>query len=310
MNAIRAGLIGPPLEWMPQVMLVFLLCWRPWAAYSPRGSLPALLGIFQMVMVMVGLLAPSLAVAPSLWATIAASQFSWIFLAYHTADNHQYLIGYWCLTVWLALLSGAERGSTMITSNATLLIGLCFFCAVVSKLLTRRYRDGSMFTYLLLMDRRFLWLSTTVAGVSAGVQVAHSAAAARVRAGESAQVVVTSSPRLQTTALALTWWTVGVETLIAALFLTPLAGLEGPRIASFIAFALPTYLLIAVPAFGQILIIMLSATVPDPDLRTYLLIGSVALSLLTILPTYLMRLAQGHQQPQRREGAVPSVLFS
>jgi hypothetical protein len=302
-NAIRTGLAGAPLDWMPQVMLVFLLCWRPWAAYSPRGSLAALIGMCQTVLVMLGLLAPSLAASPSLWVAIAAAQLSWIPLAYHAADNHQYLIGYWCLTVWLALRAGGERGSDILRSNATLLIGLCFLCAVISKLMSHRYRDGSMFAYLLLMDPRFLMLATTVAGVSAATQAAHAAASGLVRA-EWGQVVVPISPRLQRTAVALSGWTIGVEALIAAVFLIPAPGFEGVRVASFVSFALPTYLFVAVPAFGQILTIMLAATVADLEMRTYLLSGAVALSLLTILPNHVMRLAQGHHRLQRREQTV------
>jgi hypothetical protein len=303
-SAIRATIAGAPIEWMPVVMLVFLLSWRPWAAYAPRGSTAAVVGMGQTVLVMLGLLAPSMAHSAGFWAAITVLHFAWVLLAYHAADNHQYLIGYWCLAICLALLLGGDAGSWLLTTNGRLLIGLCFLWAVLAKLAARRYRDGSMFVYLLLTDPRFMMLSTMAGGASAADYRAHAWAARRVRTGECHEAAAPVTTRLQRVALGLTWWTTGVEVFVAALFLAPFPNLDGLRAISFLAFALPTYLLVAVPAFGQVLTLMLAATVSDISMRAYLVSAAVALTLLTFLPTHLMRLVEGYHRLQMRRRAV------
>jgi hypothetical protein len=293
--ALQELVNGPPIVWMPTVTLVFLLLWHAWDVYAPVGSMADLAGKCTTVLAVMGLLVPPLAASPWLWLAIALAHFAWILAAYHTADNHQYLIGYWCATLAIALVEG-DRGSAVLATNGTLLIGLCFACAVGAKLVSRSYCDGSLFALLLLCDPRFMAIAELFGGVSVHDRQRHRAAAARVRSGASPRDVAPVSTRLRRVAIALTWWTVGIEAFVAVLFLMPVAGIENARLVTLSVFVVTTYLFVSVPGFGQILLLMAMPLAAGAEARSVMLLAAIALTPASFLPQVIMRLALGRQK--------------
>jgi hypothetical protein len=81
------------------------------------------------------------------------------------ADNHAYLLCYWCFAVSLALVSHDVAGC--LSLNGRLLIGWAFAFAVVWKLfLSPDYLDGRFFRVLMLTDSRFADFVQLVGGLS------------------------------------------------------------------------------------------------------------------------------------------------
>ena len=101
-----------------------------------------------------GLLFPRLMRQPLLWAAIAGLAGLRVLLDWPLADNHAYLLCYWCLAVALSLAAYDTEGC--LASNGRVLIGLVFGLAVLWKLgLSSDFVDGSFFQVTMLRDPRF-----------------------------------------------------------------------------------------------------------------------------------------------------------
>jgi len=70
---------------------------------------------------------------------------------WHSADNHKFLIGYWCLAFGCALR--AEQREEALALAARWMVALVFGLAFVWKPTSGDYLDGSFFAYQLLIDR-------------------------------------------------------------------------------------------------------------------------------------------------------------
>jgi hypothetical protein len=221
MTYVHDLLSGSTLQWAPTVTLVFLLACRPWSTYPPTSWFDDFTGTIASVVAMVGLLFPNLATVGWYWFILSMAHVVWIATAYIVADNHHYLFGYWCLAIGIALYTGGASGERSLASSATLLIGLCFLVAVLAKLTSRRYRDGSFFAHRLMVDGRFIALATFVGGVNAELREQHLAAVRRIRNGSCECQRVPVLTRLRRTAIVLTWWTVCIESVVAFAFLLP-----------------------------------------------------------------------------------------
>jgi hypothetical protein len=278
------------LEWIPALTLLLLLAGQPWRAHMPSGSVAQLLGLISVVLSMTGLLFTGVGASPWFWYVLTACHLSWVGSAYCVADNHHYLFGYWCLAVGLSLRTGGAEGALLLGRSASLLIGLCFACAVAAKLLSRAYRDGSFFTWELVSDPRFLPLATFAGKLTPDLRQRHLDARFRVRRGLSRRASAPIPSELRGLAVGLTWWTVGIETVIALLFLWPAEGLDGVRVLSLVVFALTTFVFVSVPSFGQVLLLMLLTTTGDPALRTYILALALWLAVMSFIPLVAQRL--------------------
>lgn len=109
-------------------------------------------------------------------------------------------------------------------------------------------------------------------------------------------------PELRWIAVALTWWTVAIETAIALLFLSPVEGLEAwewSRALSLVVFAVTTF--VAVPSFGEILLVMLLAATGSVALRWYVALLALGLIMMTFLPHFANWLAHFALRPRRND---------
>lgn len=273
---------APRISWVPMVTLVFLLAGQPWRHYRSAGSGARLFGLITAALTACGLIVPDLGYSPWLWLGLVCSYSAWIASVYYFADNHHYLIGYWCVAVALALI--AHDPDEVLRRSATVLVGTCFGLAVLAKMLNRDYRDSTFFTWLLIFDPRVRLLATMVGGLTSDVFRRHATAFGRiwmgVSPGESAEV-----PRsLRRLALGLTWWTVGIEAIVAAAFLWPGDGLDSVRVTVLMAFAVTTFTFVAVPFFGQILLLMLLAATNSAEVRVIVVMLAAFLTVVSFVP--------------------------
>ncbi|WAS90638.1 hypothetical protein [Nannocystis punicea] len=194
---------------------------------------------------------------PEFWFAVGAATLLGTYHDRFSADNHKYLLGYWCLALFCALLDGDPRRN--LARTARLLIGLSFLFAAGWKALSADFLDGAFFHHALLSDERFAGLARTIGGLSDADQRFNRAAMEALASHDSTLEIVAlrSTPAVAELATFLTWWTIAIEAAIAAAFLWP-AKNEGRRVgdALLIAFVLSTYAVAPVLGFGWLLVIM------------------------------------------------------
>jgi hypothetical protein len=226
-----------------------------------------------------GLLVPGALRWPVLWLGLAALMGARVALDWPFADNHAYLLAYWCLAAGLALR--APQTCDVLAANARLLVGLAFAFAVLWKLgLSDDFADGTFFRVTLVLDPRFEWITTFVGGVSQE-QLEGLRAALRPH-GSRAFGGVELPPRVEWLAVCATAMTALLESAAAVAFLWPRAGrVAASRHALLLAFCVGTYALTPVPGFGWLLLAMGIAQCPQEKRALRLLyVGVFALLIL------------------------------
>lgn len=212
---------------------------------------------------------PSLVHAPAVWLVLAVLMGVRLTLEFPLADNHLYLLAYWCLAIALAQLT-ASREDTLARS-ARWLVGCTFACAVAWKLaLAPDFLDARFFRVTLLTDNRFAALTRAV-GRLTDVQLAENRdALVPIDAGlevVGGPVLVEPAP-LRALAAALTWGGLGLEALLALVFLAPTRSrIVAARHALLIAFCAITYAAAPVGGFGWLLAAMGIAQARAPGQR-------------------------------------------
>jgi hypothetical protein len=204
----------------------------------------------------VALLHPPLRRSADFWLAAAAIVAIGNLRNWHLADNHKYLMAYWCLA--LAWAYRSPRPAENLRANGRLLIGLAFLFATLWKALSPDYATGAFFHHTLLTDPRFTVVGQVAGGLPPEAAARNRQALEDLRAfdGAASTARLESTPRLEATALAMTVWTIGLEGWIALAFLWP--GERGParwRNALLIGFLFTTYLVAPVIGFGWVLAI-------------------------------------------------------
>lgn len=206
---------------------------------------------------------------PLLWYLAGAFVLAGVWVDWAMADNHQYLIGYWCLALSLAVAAGEPERTA--ARAARWLIALCFSFAVLWKLLSPDFVDGSFFHHALLVDRRFHGVAALVAGVTPEqAELNRAAVEALGGAPSSLQAVrLADTPATWALARVLTVWTVAIELAIALAFLLPRPRrLTHVRDVLLMTFVGTTYAVAPVVGFGWMLLLMGYAQVEPARVRT------------------------------------------
>ena len=138
------------------------------------------------------------------------------------ADNHIYLLAYWCLAIGLALAAPAPA-ATLATSSRWL-VGAAFGMAVLWKaVLSPDYVDGRFFRVTLLTDERFADASMVFGGLTPA-QMAENRKFLEPLP-EGAELLTpppfVEPPRLRAFAAGATWGGLALEALVALLCLLP-----------------------------------------------------------------------------------------
>jgi hypothetical protein len=196
--------------------------------------------------------------APLTWIVVATLVAARVIVVWPLADNHIYLLAYWCFAIGVALSSPASAAT--LSASSRWLLGAAFAMAVLWKaVLSPDYTDGRFFRVTLLTDERFADAALMFGGLSR-VQMAQNRAFLEPLPEGAALLdppPFVEPPRLRAFAAAATWGGLLLETLVALFFLFRSARrVEVARHASLLAFCITTYALAPVAGFGWLLATM------------------------------------------------------
>lgn len=242
----------------------------------------------------------ALLMAGILWPRLRRSRLLWLYLAAAVVwaripellvmDNHHWLIAYWFVAVLCCLVASPRDPDAAVARNARLLVGLAMAFAVVQKLRTGEFVNGDFFEFLLLAGDRFEAFSEIVLRVPAADLAANRAAVASLLTPGASAELVTEVPLVGpgwvgAAAVALSIWTLAIESTIAVAFLWPgrRPVLRALRNASLLAFAVSTYSIATVGGFAWILMILgVAQCEPEDRLARF---GYTAVFLLVLVYT-------------------------
>jgi hypothetical protein len=201
---------------------------------------------------------PPASSSAAVWAVLAVLTAARVARDWPLADNHLYLLAYWCLA--LALAHATPTPSRTLGRSARWLVGLTFLCAAIWKaVLAPDFLDARFFRVTLLTDDRLAPLACAVGRMSAADLAESRAALLPVPAGVEVVngPVLVEPPSLRALGLALTWGGLALEGALALVFLAP----GSPRILQarhllLIAFCASTYAVAPVAGFGWLLVAM------------------------------------------------------
>ena len=216
-----------------------------------------------IVLGVAGIVVPATRSSPRFWFAITAFVLAHNIVSWSTVDNHKWLMGWWCLAMWLTTLAPQKSQLRVLQINARLLLGLCFAFATLWKVMSVDYLDHGYFKWGLLNDSRFHSAAFLVGGVKRSdleenlklnIDLKKSY---RVDAEPISSITLNSEPQIDLLAIVLTWWTVFIEGGIALFCLWP-----GDRIVAIVrslavlVFVSTTYVMAPVLGFGWIVIIL------------------------------------------------------
>jgi hypothetical protein len=228
------------------------------------------------------LISPRALCAPALWITVALLTTVRIAADWPLADNHIYLLAYWCLAIGLAFREADVR--SVLARSSRWLLGLAFAFAVLWKaVLSPDFLDGRFFRITLLTDPRFVDAAVLIGGLTPDQLDQDRRALAPLPDG--AELLnppeLIEPARLRAFARLSTYGILVLETALSVVMLLPSTRRVGAaRHAVLLGFCLVTYAFAPVAGFGWLLLVM-GLTQTDPD-AIWLRRGYVALFLLVI----------------------------
>lgn len=198
--------------------------------------------------------APRFRQSPLLWFGVAACWAPALIFNWYNHEDHVFFGIYWFVAVGLAL-SGSQPKTTM-RKTARMMIGLAFLFAVIWKIVSVEFIDGSLFRFKLNYDYRFAEVVTLPVGqLDKDAYQRNREAYRDVRQAEvqPASGTISIPPRVSALAGAMTVWTILIEGLLAAMFLLPATRwTDRWRDWTLIGFMLSTYLVVPVLGFANI----------------------------------------------------------
>jgi len=238
---------------LPWLLMLVLLLSAPEAWYLRTP----LVAIFAAGMVM-----HRLVYTPAYWYSVATLLGATVYLNWESSDNHKYLFVYASLALCCVFSLPRTQQDEALAKTSRLLIGLCMLFATLWKLANPQYLSGGFFTYELLADPRFAGVASwfgalPAAELAANRELRDLLIGGTMRGVDLTAVTLATSPRIELSAAALTWWTLLIEGLLALLFLLP----EGRRVArlrnlALLTFGVSTYCVAPVRGFGWILMLL------------------------------------------------------
>lgn len=231
-----------------------------------------------------GLVAPGAHRSPWLWLAMTLLSAWRVVGDWPLADNHAYLLVYWCLALAIALATDTYQA---LARTARILIGLVFTLAVVQKATTPDFVDDTFFTVLYLLDQRFQDMTVLLTGLSLDD-------ISRIR--EALIIDTQGKPALGPLPLYIpdalrnlarfsTWWSLFEQAAVAITFLAPASTwLYRRRDIWLLLFCLTAYLVAPVPSFGWLLIAMAMAQCGRGAVRAWYLVTFALLALYFHVP--------------------------
>lgn len=242
--------------------------------------------LFQVAFIFV-LLIPGLLKKEYFWFGISCLALSAVYLEFSSADNHKFLLFYWCLALFFAFqFERAEEQRDFMVVSARYLMFFTMLGAVIQKTISPDYLDGSFFEITLLTDSRFRDFVVLMTDMDYGTLMENRALKNEVRNHylleplASAQLIRTTY--FQLFAHAITWLNYLDQVVIGALalFRLPLP-LEILKHLALMVFIIIVYAVAPVIGFGWLIIIWGYCMVPD-ELK-YLRVGYIGCFVLLAL---------------------------
>lgn len=203
-----------------------------------------------------GLIHSRAAYSPMLWLGLTLAAGWRVVEDWPLADNHAYLLCYWCLAIACSLWLPDPRRA--LAAHGKWLIGLVFLLATVWKVsLSPDYLNGTFFQFILLADERFADTTRLVGGLSeAQIEMAYQALVPEVERPATLTLPVLPA-RFTLLVLVATWWTVILEAAVTLCFVLPLSGRAVRwRHGLLLVFCVTTYAVAPVAGFGWLLLVM------------------------------------------------------
>lgn len=189
-----------------------------------------------------------------LWFILACFMGAGVFYNWQAADNHKYLITYWCTAIFLTQFF--NTGEHALKISARYLVGLAFLFAAIWKVITPDFLNGDFFEYTFLFDERFRDKLETFGLLHNEASKFNTLAreALVVYDSQFTTVDLLTSYPLKILADTMVWWTMALEGLVTILFLLP----AKYRITQWgdillVVFLLTTYLIAPVIGFGWVI---------------------------------------------------------
>jgi len=248
---------------------------RPMGFLAIRASL--------LLIAALGLLVPKVLRVPLTWLFLCALIAWQLIDAWPLPDNHIYLLCYWCLAIFLALLSIQTR--QVLAQNSRFLLAFTFLFAVLWKgFLSPDYLDGRFFRVTLLQDERFAHTAMLFGGLTEAQLLENREYLFPLPEGAE----LLTPPRLvepaalKHLAIIFTWTGLLLEIAIAAVLLLPLPDrLKIIRHLFLLGFCILAYAFAPVAGFGW-LVLVLGLTQCAPNQRK-LQISYVVIFMLVLL---------------------------
>ena len=204
----------------------------------------------------VGLLIPGMWRSPYLWAALALLTGIRFYIDWPQADNHAYLLSYWCLAFAVSAWLGNRE---VLFSNARYLVALTFGFAALQKWISPDYLNGVFFLTTFFLDQRFEEFVVLFSSVTfEQIDIARDYLEGDYRfasAPENLPFAIPSSMRWL--AILSTAWNLFEQTLIAIAFLAPrdsrLGRLRDPLL---LLFCITIYAIVPVVSFGWLILAM------------------------------------------------------
>jgi hypothetical protein len=225
---------------------------------------------------------PRLLRNPAVWCVLAIATFIRIADDWPLADNHIYLLGYWCLANAIALRD--DEPAAALAQMGRWLLGLAFAFAVLWKVvLSPDYLDGRFFRVTLLTDPRLVEPAMLLGGLTADdLERSRKALDALPEGAELRDPPsVVESGRFRTLSAVSTWGVLVHEAAIAASMLLPsIPFVLVARHALLLSFCAITYAFAPVAGFGWLLLVIGLAQAPGE--KKWLRLAYVAAFLLVL----------------------------
>ena len=93
------------------------------------------------------------------WLIQVAFYAYWVSISWTFIDNHMYLWAYWLIAVLVVIITKKQH---YLPISAKYLIASCMFYAVLQKLTSPTYLDGSFFYFTILTDQRLSFLGKLI----------------------------------------------------------------------------------------------------------------------------------------------------
>ena len=211
-----------------------------------------------LALAMLALISPAALRRSWLWNALALLIAVRIAGDWPLADNHIYLLAYWCLAIGLAAAAPSPAGA--LERRSRLRIGLAFAFAVIWKAaLVPDFLDGRFFRVTLLTDPRFEDAAVLIGGLTRDQIRANRDALAAMPEGAVPlePPVIVETARLRRLASVSTVGILLLESVVSVVMLLPsYTTVRVMRHALLLSFCAVTYAFAPVAGFGWLLLAM------------------------------------------------------